>query len=160
MTAATNLHSSRSAACSAARRQVVVALGLAKRAKADLETVRDTTDRESRTHKKINRAWELICAVNDRLGAAEHELRMYAQSLGPARARDLTKGLENQVKAASRLVRAETLAEGSSSITWLAEADGALSQELVAAMDAAKLLVQKAADVAVADDEQASAESR
>lgn len=147
-------------ACSAARQQVIVALGLAKRAKADLETVRDTTGRVSQPHKSVSGAWGLMCYVVDRLTAAEYELRAFAQPSGPARACDLTQGLGDRVRKASQAVRGAVLAEGSSSVTWLAEADGALSQDLVAAMDAATLMVQRLPDLVATDEEQASSGSR
>lgn len=141
-----------SAACSAAHQQVIVALGLAKRAKADLETVRDTTGRLSQPHKAASDAWGFMGSVVDRLSAAEYELRLPAQSSGPTQARELTQGLGDRVREASQAVREAVLAAGSSSVTWLAEADGALSQDLVAAMDAATLMVQRLPDLGATDE--------
>ena len=122
-----------------ARRLVIVALGLARRAKADLETVIGTTDRDSRTCIALDDARRQILDVADKLEAAAHALQSTAQPSGPAQAHQLIRTLAVRVRQASRLVRTEMLAEDTTNIVWLPETDGAMSQNLIDAVNAAAL---------------------
>lgn len=143
-----------------ARKQVITALGLVRRARADVETVRDTTDVGYKLYGQCSLAWHHLVEVDKWLGVAERDLRRGVHPAGlPENTGRIvlqkTGHLAGHLTSASRVMRTEALTEGRSfTTTWLTEADGAVAA-LVPAVETAVTLMERLAstiEVAVAAD--------
>lgn len=135
-------------------------LGLANRAKADLESVRCSNEPGTPVQMACETAWGLISRVSDKLEMAEYEFRIFELapdcpevlvSVHTQRAMAAMRGIRGLVQEASSVVREHALMARPTPVTWLSETDGALSQGLVDAVDAAKMFADRLADVAGID---------